>query len=83
MKSEQISEDFIINFDQTNVDIVPVSDYILEQEDPTQVQIIGFEDKRQITVLLGVRMSGHFIPSKIICAGLADMCHPKFKFPDL
>ncbi|KAJ8304618.1 LOW QUALITY PROTEIN: hypothetical protein KUTeg_018201, partial [Tegillarca granosa] len=58
-------------------------DYTLEQEGSKQVQIIGFEDKRQITVLLGVTMSGNFIPPQIIYAGETDMCHPKSKFPDL
>lgn len=41
IKSGQIPKELVINFDQTNVHIVPV-----EQEGSIQVEIIGFEDKR-------------------------------------
>lgn len=43
-----IPPELIINFDQTNVNIVPVGDYTLEKSGSKQVQIIGLEDKRQV-----------------------------------
>lgn len=41
-----IPPELIINFDQANVNIVPVGDYTLEKSGSKQVQIIGLEDKR-------------------------------------
>lgn len=43
-----IPPELIINFDQANVNIVPVGDYTLEKSGSKQVQIIGLEDKRQV-----------------------------------
>lgn len=44
-----IPPELIINFDQTNVNIVPVGDYTLEKSGSKQGQIIGLEDKRQVS----------------------------------
>lgn len=44
-----IPPELICNFDQTNVNIVPVGDYTLEKSGSKQVQIIGLEDKRQVS----------------------------------
>lgn len=44
-----IPPELIINFDQANVNIVPVGDYTLEKSGSKQVQIIGLEDKRQVS----------------------------------
>ena len=62
---KRIPDDLIINVDQTNVYIVPVGDFTLEEKGSKQVPIIGLEDKRQITVLLGCTMSGYFLPLKL------------------
>lgn len=44
-----IPPELIINFDQANVNIVPVGDYTLEKSGSKQVQIIGLEDNRQVS----------------------------------
>lgn len=44
-----IPPELIINFDQTNDNIVPVGDNTLEKSGSKQVQIIGLEDKRQVS----------------------------------
>lgn len=44
-----IPPELIINFDQANVNIVPVGDYTLEKSGSKQVQIIGLKDKRQVS----------------------------------
>ena len=46
--------DLIMNFDQTNSKLVPVSDWTLKKEGSKQVAIVGKEDKREVTVLLTV-----------------------------
>ena len=50
VKDNEIPPELIINFDQTNVNIIPVGDYTLEKSGAKQVQIIGLEDKRQVSV---------------------------------
>jgi len=42
----------IINFDQTNVMIIPVGDYTLDKVGRKQVSILGLQDKRQVTMVL-------------------------------
>lgn len=44
-----IPPELIINFDQANVNIVPVGDYTLEKSGSKQFQIIGLEDKQQVS----------------------------------
>ena len=44
----KIPDELIINFDQTNVYIVPAGNYTLDLSGSKQVQIIGLEDKRQV-----------------------------------
>lgn len=62
---------------------MPVGDYTLEEKGSKQVPIIGLEDKRQITVLLGCTISGFFLPPpQVIYAGGTNQVHPKFPFPD-
>ena len=43
--------------------------------------IRGLDDKRQITVLLGVSQSGDLLPPQVIYAGTTDRCHAKAEFP--
>ena len=71
-----------INFDQTNVYIVPVGRYTLEEKRSKQILIIGLEDKWQITVLLGCTLSGRLLPPQVIYAGSTNQVHPKFSFPE-
>ena len=62
--------------------IVPVGDYTLEEKESKQIPIIGLEDKRQITVLLGCTLSGRLLPPQVIYAGSTNQVHPKFFFPE-
>ena len=45
LKLSQFPLDLIMNFDQTNSKLVPVSDWTLEKEESKQVAIVGKEDK--------------------------------------
>ncbi len=81
VKKYKIPDQLIINFDQTSVNIVPVSDWTLEKEGSKQVDITGIDDKRAITALLGGTASGDLIPPQLIYQGTTDRCHPSFKFP--
>lgn len=38
-------------------------------------------DKRQITALLTISISGELLPPQIIYKGTTEQCHPKYQFP--
>ena len=42
---------------------------------------IGLEDKRQITGLLNVTISGDILPPRLLYTGKTDQCHPRYDFP--
>ena len=77
----QVPPQLIFNFDQTGLKIVPVSNWTLEMEGSKQVDIIGLEDKREITGLLGSTSDGCLLPPQILYQGKTDQCHAKYPFP--
>ena len=77
----KIPDELILNFDQTGVSIVPVSNWTLESEGSQQVEITGLEDKRQVTVLLAETLAGDLLPPQVIYEGKTNQCHPRFTFP--
>jgi hypothetical protein len=45
----KIPPELVINWDQTGINIVPVSQWTMEVEGAERVEITGIDDKRQIT----------------------------------
>ncbi len=82
VKKYKIPDELIINFDQTGMKIVPVSNWTLDLKGGKQVAITGKDDKREVTALLAVNLRGDVLPPQIIYQGKTDGCHPKnFDFP--
>ena len=55
----------------------------MEEKESKQVSIAGVDDKRQITLLLGITKSGTLLPPQQIYAGKTELClSQKVKFPD-
>ena len=77
----KIPAEMIINFDQTGAKLVPSSEWTMEEEGLKQVAISGLDDKREITVILGINMAGQLLPLQVIYAGKTDRCHADFKLP--
>ena len=48
---------------------------------PKKVEIVGADDKCQITAVVCVTKSFHYLPPQIIYAGKTPRCLPKPKFP--
>ena len=61
---EDIPEGLIINWDQTGIHYVPVSNWTMAKEGSKRVEIAGADHKRQITAVFGGTMSGDFLPRK-------------------
>jgi hypothetical protein len=82
VEEHTIPKELVINFDQTGLKIVPVSNWTLAAEGSKQVPIVGIEDKREITALLGSTAAGQLIPPQLLYPGKTNQCHPKYEFPD-
>ena len=71
----------MLNFDQTGTKMVPVSDWNLEVQGSKQIDMIGLQDKREITVLLAISLTGELISPQVIYAGKTPRCHPHVNIP--
>lgn len=43
---------------------------------------MGADDKRQMTALLTICMTGQLLPPQLIYGGKTDACHPNYSFPE-
>lgn len=77
----QIPSALVVNWDQTGLNMVPVSQWTLEKEGEKQVPIYGLDDKRQITALLAISAAGDCLPPQLLYKGKTDQCHASVNFP--
>ena len=66
---DEIPMELIINFDQTGKHYVPVSDWTMAEEGAKRVELVGKDDKRQMTAVFAGSMSGQFLPPQLIYQG--------------
>ena len=78
---DEIPADLVINFDQTGINCMPVSSWTMEKEGSKRVEIIGKDDKCQITAVLAGTVNGNFSPVQLVYKGTTKRCLPTFKFP--
>ena len=78
---DEIPAELVINFDQTGLNIVPTSDWTMEAEGSKRVEVIGKDNKRQLTAVLAGTLDGDFLPSQIYYQGTTPRCLPKYDFP--
>ena len=78
---DEILTRLVINFDQTGVNYILTSAWTMEKQGAERVKIIGKDDKRQITAVLGGTMAGDFLPIQLVYQGTTSRCLPSFKFP--
>ena len=71
---EEIPDDLVVNWDQTGIHYVPVSDWTMEKVGAKRVEIVGANDKRHRLRLFAGTMSGEFLPPQLIYKGKT----PKF-----
>ena len=65
-----IPPELVLNWDQTGSNLVPISEWTLASEGSRQGAIKALDDKRQITILLCITMSGQMLPpqGRLTCA---------------
>ena len=78
---EDIPAQLILNWDQTGIKIVPSTTWTTDRRGVKRVEMIGVNDKKQITAVFCCSLVGEFLPIQIIYAGKTARCHPKFNFP--
>ena len=78
---DEIPAQLVINFDQTGLNIVPTSDWTMETEGSKRVEVIGKDDKRQLTAVLAGTLDRDFLPSQIMYQGTTPRCLLKYEFP--
>ena len=54
----------------------------MAKEGSKRVEIIGKDDKHQITAVLGGTMSGDCLPVQLVYKGTTKRCLPSLKFPN-
>jgi hypothetical protein len=70
-----VSDELIVNWDQTGVFLVPSSKYSMAAIGSKQVPVVGSDDKRQITALLTITASGELLSPQLIYQGKTEQCH--------
>lgn len=78
---EDIPPELIMNWDQTGIKLVPSTNWTMEQKGAERVEIVGVNDKRQITAVFCGTLLGDFLPIQLIYQGKTQRCHPRYEFP--
>ena len=78
---DQIPAEMVINWDQTPLHYIPAGKWTMEAEGTSKVPIAGGADKRALTAIFTVTLSGEFLPMQLIYTGKTSQSLPKHKFP--
>ena len=76
MNQFTIPPDLIINFDVIGLAMVPSSDLTLAEKGSKEVPMIGIDDKRHITAVMGCIISRKLLPAVSLPEGW-DIWHSK------
>ena len=77
-----IPPDLIINWDQTGLKFVPTGDWTRNLSGDKVVSLVGSDDKREITAVLAVTITGRCLPPQLLYKGKTSKCHPMIEFPE-
>ena len=78
---EEVPNDMILNWDQTAIKYIPVSNWTMATEGSKRIELIGQDDKRQITATFAGSLTGNFLPIQLVYEGKTTRCHPSIDFP--
>ena len=78
---EEIPPSLIFNWDQTGLNLVPSSNWTMDQNGTKQVGISRCKDKIMITAVFCCSAVGEFLPPQLIYSGKTNRCHPPQQFP--
>ena len=78
---EEIPVELILNWDQTGIKIVPSFTWTMERKGANRVEMVGVNDKCQITAIFCGALTDDFLPVQLVYKGKTSRCHPHFVFP--
>ena len=61
---------------------VPTGEWTIHRYKEKIIPIANSDDKRQITAVLAITLTGDFLPPQMIYQGKMPRCHPKVAFPE-
>ena len=67
--THKIPYQLVFNWDQTGIKLIPVSDWAMAEEGSKQVEVHGWDDKREITTFLTATLFGQLLSPQILYAG--------------
>ena len=76
-----VPQQLVFNWDQTAVHYVPTGQWTMHRYKEKITPIANSDDKRQITAVLAITLTGEFLPPQMIYQGKTPRCHPKVPFP--
>ena len=82
VEMEKVPPELVLNWDHTGINIVPGSQWTMEEKGSKRVGVAGLNDKRQITVVFCASLAGEFLPVQLIYQGKTQACLPRYVFPD-
>ena len=77
-----VHRELVFNWDQTAVKYVPTGEWTMHRYKEKIIPITNSDDKRQITAVLAITLTGDFLPPQMIYQGKTPRCHPKVAFPE-
>ena len=78
---EEVPDEMILNWDQTAIKYIPVSNWTMATEGSKRIELIGQDDNRQITATFAGTLTGNFLPIQLVYEGKTARCHPLIDFP--
>jgi len=81
VQMEDVPPELILNWDQTGIKLVPSTSWTMNEQGARRVELVGLNDKHQITAVFCGSLVGGFLPVQLIYKGKTNRCHPKFNFP--
>ena len=63
---EEIPVSLVINWDQSGINYAPVSQWTMAKEGSKRVEVVGLNDKQQITAVFGGTLCGKFLPIQLV-----------------
>ena len=76
-----VPEDLIFNWDQIGINLIPGALWTTDKKGKKQIEIVGLQDKRQITAVMCGSIIGEILPPQLIYEGKTARCHPQIPFP--
>jgi len=78
---EEVPPELVLNWDQTGVKIVPIDTWTMELRGSKHVELIGLQEKQQITTVFCGTLVEVFLPVQLVYKGKTTHWHPQFVFP--